>query len=187
MISDAILQTFSFIPPLIVGLVSLLIIRHQGIDRKLTISVHAAQKPLTSLILALTILICGTLYYLVIWLWIGPRYHIPFLNILMIIAFLGMFTLALMPADSRRQLSARLHSSAGILLLGEMYIMAWLVVISPYVTNIWVNVISWVFLGFATLLPIAMLTFHRLRQEALIMEVAFVGLFYVLVIALTYT
>ena len=183
---DIFLQSMSFIPVAVVGITSLLIVRYLGVDRASSVSVHAASHPKTSFILSLVILITGTLYFLNLWLWVGQKYEIPHIDAIVLVTYMAGLILALMPADKNRKWSSRLHTAAGIVLLLLMPVFAVLVLLSPNLTNPLLIIATKVFIALTLVIGLLRILPHRFSSEVLVYEVTYIGLFYVLVILLTY-
>ena len=185
---DTFLQLMAIIPVLIVVCVGLLIVRHHGVSRASTVSVHAGQHPKSAFILALTILIAGTLYYLNVWLWVGQKYHLMNINLLMPLAFVALLMLALFPAEKNRMFSAKLHRLAGIVIVLLMFIIAGLIAVNPAIdgSGLTARIAAIVFIVVSISMLVSFCLFKSVRNEVFLLQASYAVMFFVLIIVATF-
>lgn len=183
---EALLKLCSIVPPFMVAMATLIIVKRWGMGHHATISEHAAQNKVAFSILAFAVLGGGAMYYTLMWFWILPKFHPYFFAELLVIAFVCQVFFSLAPADKNRKYLARVHTFAASVVGIVMYLLAWTLVLGGQVVEYWSLLAIWCFIGFTTLSLLSLIAIKRLRRNMLFFEVTYVTLFCIFIGLITY-
>jgi len=177
---------FGLLAPLFVAVAALYILWRWPAEKKMTFSEHIAKDKRSFLLFGMTLFPATVMYYFFLYLYIGPRYNLPFFYFaILAVAFICQIIFTFVPSSSGRARTVHLFSASFVGF--SMFVLSVVVVVYGLGLSVLSLTVLWSFIILSILMAARLIIARIKSDRLLIYEVFYILMFWLITTVLAYS